>query len=119
MRPGLGQLATCLLAVLVTTAIVVFYSDNPARVGELPLLVRALLLNLGIASALVGLYFLNPLMRGRPWIYASVVLAPAMVPVFVYFLLLLPRQAGTGITVGELDLSLITDRSSNGIVKTP
>ncbi|MEX2469107.1 MAG: hypothetical protein WD396_05060 [Pseudohongiellaceae bacterium] len=117
MDLSLRQVIASLPGVLVAVAVVIFFVDNPARIGSQPLWLRALILNVAIASALSAGYFLNPLVRGRPLAYVLTVCLPAMLPAFVYFQLLLPRQAGSGISAGDLELNLITDRSSNGIVE--
>lgn len=104
-------------AMLVAVITVILIVQNPAQLGQEPLLVRALVLSLAVVAGLVVVYPFNPLFRQRPGTYAAVVCLPAIIPGFVYFLLLLPQQAGNGFSIEQIQNSLITDSSSNGIVE--
>lgn len=117
MKVSLRQLLVSLTALVLAVIIVVLIADNPVRLGQQPLLLRALVLNLAVLSALVAVYPFNPLFYQRPLGYGAVICAPALVPGFLYFLLILPGQAGDGIDVQQTENSLITDSSSNAIVE--
>jgi len=114
---SLRHILTSLLALLMTLAVVLLIAGNPARIGELPLVVRAILLGLAILAGLVAVYPFNPAFQKRPGAYAMVICLPAVLPAFIYYLVILPGQASTGITALPLQNSLITDSSSNGIVE--
>lgn len=117
MKIGLQQIAVSLTALLLAVAVVIFISENPSQIGAQPLLVRALLLSLGIVSALVAAYPLNPVFSQKPVSYIAVVCLPAIAPVFIYYLLIMPSQAGQGFAAEQLSSELITDSSSNGLVE--
>jgi len=114
MRISLQQIAVSLAALVLATAVVIFVSQNPAQIGAEPLFVRALILSLGIVSALVAVYSLNPIFSAG---YVVVVCLLAVAPVFIYYLIIMPSQAGVGFTAEQLTSELITDRSSNGLVE--
>lgn len=117
MKVGLQKIAISLAALVLAIAVVVFVSQNPSRLGAEPLLVRALLLSLGIVSALVAAYPFNPIFSQKPISYIAVVCLPAIAPVFIYYLLIMPNQAGEGFIAEQLSSELITDSSSNGLVE--
>ncbi len=117
MKVNLQQIALSIFATLVAITIVVFYSRNPGAIGNEPLLLRAVFLNLAVLAALIAVFPLYTIFRGRPLVYMFAIILPAMVPAFAYFLVYLPQQSGEGIVAAQLDASLITDRSSNGIVE--
>ncbi|MCG8412787.1 MAG: hypothetical protein MI746_01095 [Pseudomonadales bacterium] len=117
MKIELRQIVISLVALLVAVLTVIGFVRNPAAIGELPLIVRALILNLAVLAALVAAFPLNPVFRDRPGVYGLVVCLPALIPGFVYFLLLLPNQLSDGIAAEQLRSDLITDGSSNGIVE--
>ena len=117
MKISLQQIITSLAACLIAILLVIYISQNPGRIGSEPLVIRALLLSIAITAALVAVYPLNPLFIGRPGIYSGVVCLPALIPGFVFYLLLLPARAGEGIEAQQLESSLISDRSSNGIIE--
>lgn len=117
MKIELRLILISLVALLVSISTVVGFVRNPAAIGELPLVIRALILNLAVLAALVAAFPLNPVFRGRPGVYGLVVCLPALLPGFVYFLFLLPSQSGDGIVADQLRSDLITDGSSNGIVE--
>ncbi len=117
MKIKLQQIALSVFATTVAIIVVAFYSRNPGLVGSEPLIVRALLLDIAVLAALIAVYPIYTVFRGRPQIYVLAIILPAMLPAIIYFQLLLPGQAGQGIVASQLDASLITDRSSNGIVE--
>ena len=110
MKIGLQQIIIRIVALLVAIIVVVFIYENPARLGEQPLIIRALVLSLAIIAALVAVYPLNPLFVDRPGTYVGIVCMPAL-------MLLLPGKAGEGFEAEQLASSLISDRSSNGIIE--
>ena len=117
MQISLQQVVTSLVSLLIAVRVAVFISDNPGRLGEEPLVVRALILSIAIVAALVAVYPLNPLFADRPGTYAGIVCVPALIPGFIFYLFLLPGKAGQGFEAEQLATSLITDRSSNGIIE--
>ncbi|MBS24914.1 MAG: hypothetical protein CMQ28_04650 [Gammaproteobacteria bacterium] len=117
MKIGLQQIIISIVALLVAIIVVVFIYENPARLGEQPLIIRALVLSLAIIAALVAVYPLNPMFADRPGTYVGIVCIPALIPGFVFYMLLLPGKAGEGFEAEQLASSLISDRSSNGIIE--
>ena len=117
MNTNIRKIIICIAALLVAVATVVFIAQNPARIGSEPLFVRAALLSLVIVAALIAAYPFNPLFSGKPGTYAAAVCMPAIVPVLVYYFVLLPQQAGVGISAEQVTSEMITDSSSNGIIE--
>lgn len=117
MKLSLRQLLISLTALVVAVLIVVLIAQHPVRLGQQPLLLRALVLNLAVLSALVAVYPFNPLFRQRPLGYAAAICLPALLPGFLYFLVIMPGQAVDNIAVQQLENSMITDSSSNAIVE--
>ncbi|HAS48077.1 hypothetical protein N9329_04445 [Gammaproteobacteria bacterium] len=117
MNTNIRRIIICIAALLVAVAIVVFIAQNPALIGSEPLFIRAALLSLAIIAALIAVYPFNPLFLDKPGIYAAAVCMPAIVPVLVYYFVLLPQQAGVGISAEQVTSEMITDSSSNGIIE--
>lgn len=117
MRIRIHQVVISVIACMLAVAVVVYMANNAVGIGTLPLITRALILSVAIIAAMVALYPFNALFAGKPGSYALFVCLPSVVPGFVYFLLLLPQQAGTGLLAEQLQSQLITDRSSNGFVE--
>lgn len=117
MNIPLRHILLSLLALLLCLAMVLLIAGNPGRIGTLPLAVRAALLAIAIVAGLVAVYPFNPVFQKRPGAYGFVVCLPAVVPAFVYYLAIMPGQASGEITAQQLENSLITDSSSNGIVE--
>jgi len=117
MNTTLRKVIVCISALLTAVAMVVFIAQNPARIGYEPLFIRAALLSLAIVAALIAAYPFNPLFSRRPGTYAATVCIPALIPVLAYYFILLPNQAGSGLTGEQISNELITDSSSNGIIE--
>lgn len=117
MRLTLLQIASSIAALLIAMATIRYMSLNAAAMGELPLIARAAILSLAVTAALVAIYPLSSLFSSQPGTYGLFVYLPALVPGFVYYLILLPNQAGVGVTAQQVQSQLITDRSSNGIIE--
>lgn len=117
MKISLRQVVITVAALLVAIATVIYMSQNAARLGNEPLLVRALVLSIAIVTALIAMYPFNPIFTDKPGAYALTICLPAVIPGFIYFLILFPAQAGSGVTAEQLQSQLITDSSSNGIIE--
>lgn len=117
MKYSLGQIITSLLALGVAMAVVILVAGNPADFGAMPLLLRALSVNFAILALLLALYPVYAIFQFRTSVFAWAICLPAMLPALIYFLVLLPRQEGEGIEFSQLQNSLISDSSSNGIVE--
>lgn len=117
MNITLKKVIICIAALLVAVTAVVFIAQNPARIGGEPLIIRAAILSLAIVAALVAAYPFNPMFSDKPGAYALAVCLPALIPVVAYYFILLPNQAGTGLTGEQITAELITDSSSNGIIE--
>ena len=83
MKISLRQIIISATAVLIAVAIVIGFVRNPAEIGELPLVLRAIILNGAVVAALVAVFPLNPVFRDRPVAYALAVCVPAIVPGFL------------------------------------
>ena len=117
MKISLRHAITSIGASLTAILVIVFILQNPGRIGSEPLIVRALLLSIAIIAILVAVYPLNILFSGRPGTYISLICVPAVTACFVFYLILLPEKAQEGFDVQLLESSLISDRSSNGIIE--
>jgi len=111
------KLAFCLLALLVAVTVVVIIAQNPVRIGNEPLIIRASILSLAIVAALLATYPFFPLFSGKPGLFAAIICVPALIPVFAFYFILLPNQAGIGVSGVQVSNELITDSSSNGIIE--
>ena len=117
MDTTLRKIIVSISALLVSVAMVIFIAQNPSRIGSEPLFIRAALLSIAIVAALIAAYPFNPLFSGKPGIYAAIVCIPTLIPVLAYYFILLPNQAGSGLTGEQVSNELITDSSSNGIIE--
>jgi len=117
MNITLRKIVVSISALLVAVTMVVFITQNPARIGSEPLFIRAALLSFAIVVALIAAYPFNPLFSGKPGIYTTTVCIPALIPVLAYYFIVLPNQAGSGLTGEQISNELITDSSSNGIIE--
>ncbi len=113
LRQSIISLASLLLAVFLA----VFISSHGAEIGEQPLILRAILLALNILAGLISLLPFLPGFANKPLSFAFAICLPAILPGFIYYLAILPSQAGTGFEAQQLRSELITDSSSNGIVE--
>ena len=113
MKISIRQLVISLVAFLLAVSVLIGFVRNPEIVGGQVLVVRALILNFSIFAALVAVFPLYPLFYGRPGTYGLVVCLPALLPVFVYFLVLLPQQSSGGVSGEQLSSELITDALSS------
>lgn len=102
---------------MVAIAVIILITNNPAQLGDEPPVIRALVLSIAIIAALVAVFPLNPLFAGRPGTYVLTVCIPALLPGFIFYLLLLPNKSSLGFEADQLASSLISDRSSNGIIE--
>lgn len=117
MDTTLRKIIVSISALLVAVAMAIFITQNPSRIGSEPLFIRAALLSIAIVAALIAAYPFNPLFSGKPGIYAAIVCIPTLIPVLAYYFILLPNQAGSGLTGEQISNELITDSSSNGIIE--
>lgn len=117
MKFSVRQILISSSALLVAVLTVFGFSRNPALIGELPLLVRALILDFAVLAALVAAFPFYPVFRGKPGTYGLIVCLPALVPAIFYFLVLLPQSAEEALAGEQLRSDLITDGSSNAIVE--
>lgn len=117
MKVSLRQIVASLSGFVISLVVLIFILGNSATVGAEPLLVRASLVSVVILAALVAVYPFNPVFNQRPLSYIAAVCMPAIMPVFIYYVLLLPDIANEGISAEQLSSELITDSSSNGLVE--
>lgn len=117
MNVRLRKMSICIAALLVAIATIIFISQNPARIGNEPLVVRAAMLSLAVCAALIAVYPFSPFFSARPVAYVITICLPALVPVLAYYFFILPNQAGSGISAEQIQSALITDSSSNGIIE--
>jgi len=117
MKISLRQIFISVSAFLVAIITVYGFANNPASIGELPLGIRAAILDVAILAALVAVYPFYPVFRDKPGAYGLVVCLPALIPAFIYFLFLLPQRAENSLAGEQLRSDLITDGSSNAIVE--
>lgn len=117
MRLTLRQVFISLVALVTAVLTGLFMLRNEALLGEESLLLRNLVLSCAIIAMLLAVYPFIPLFRNKPGRYLLFVCLPALLPGLVYYLYLLPQQAGEGVIAAQLQSELISDRSSNGIIE--
>ncbi len=117
MKSSLRQSIISLASLILAIFLAAFLSANSAQVGAQPLALRALLLAAIIIATLVAIYPLVPGFSGKPLSFCTVICVPAILPAFVYYLLILPKQASDGFSASQSRSELITDSSSNGLVE--
>ena len=117
MKLSIRQIIISMIACMVAVLTVIYMANNGAAIGLLELPLRALILSVAIVAAMITVYPLNAMFTGKPGSYALFVCVPAILPGVVYYLFLLPQQAGTGLVAEQLQSQLISDRSSNGFVE--
>jgi hypothetical protein len=117
MKITLPQLALSALAFALAAVVLGLYSLQAAAIGEQPLWLRALLVSAVTVAVLLSVYPFQPAFRSRMGSYLTIVCLPAAVPAFIYFLAILPTQAGTGVSAQQLGSALVSDSSSNGYVE--
>ena len=106
-----------ILAAAIAIAIIILMVGNPAAFGQYSLLFRACLLNLGIIAAFSALFSLSSLyVRLDHKMFVIFILASSL-PAFIIYLAVIPLEAVDEIYLDQLDSSLLSDRSSNGIVE--
>ncbi len=117
MKISLRQLIISLASLVFAVGLVVFIAGAEAEIGNQALIVRALVLTLSMTAGLIAIYPIVPGFSGRPLTFAMAIGLPAILPVFVYYLLVMPSRASEGFTASQSRSELITDGSSNGIVE--
>lgn len=113
LRQSIISLASLMLAVF----LVIVIAGSSAEIGSQALAIRAMVLALTITAALISIYPFVPAFSSKPVSFAMVICLPAVLPAFVYYLLILPEQATEGFSASQSRSELITDGSSNGIVE--
>ena len=117
MNMTIIKIGFSIFAAAIAIAIMILMIGNPSTFGEYSLLIRACLLNLGIFACFSALFpfFLSYLKMDRK-ILAFFILASSL-PAFIFFLSVVPSKTIDEIYLDQLDSSLLSDRSSNGIIE--
>lgn len=106
-----------IFAALFAIAVLVLMTGHAGKFGEYPLFVRACVLNLAIVACLSALYpFFSSLLRTKLKFLAFIIL-PSLIPAFIFYLLIVPSRAVDELYLSQKDSSLLSDRSSNGIIE--
>jgi len=106
-----------IFAAAIAIAIMIFMIGDPATFGEYSLLIRACLLNLGIFACFSALFpFFSSYLKTDRKILALLILVSSL-PAFIFFLSVVPSKTVDEIYLDQLDSSLLSDRSSNGIIE--
>ena len=117
MKSIITKSALSILAVLLAISVMVMIVTNPAKFGEYPLFVRACALNLAIFASLIAPYiFCSSLFQIEPK-YLRLTILLSLIPAFVFYLLVMPLRAVDDLYLEQQDSSLLSDRSSNGIIE--
>ncbi|MBE66464.1 MAG: hypothetical protein CMQ30_07330 [Gammaproteobacteria bacterium] len=102
---------------LIAIASLVVITGNPGKFGEYSLFARACLVNLVIVACLIALLpFWSPLLRMKRQLMVLMILT-SWIPAFIFYLLILPSRAVNELDLDQQDSSLLSDRSSNGIIE--
>ena len=106
-----------IFASLVAIASLVVIIGNPGKFGEYSLFARSCLVNLAIVACLSALLpFWSPLLRMKRQLMVLMILT-SWIPAFIFYLLILPSRAVNELDLDQQDSSLLSDRSSNGIIE--
>ena len=102
---------------LIAIASLVVITGNPGKFGEYSLFARACLVNLVVVACLIALLpFWSPLLRMKRQLMVLMILT-SWIPAFIFYLLILPSRAVNELDLDQQDSSLLSDRSSNGIIE--
>ena len=102
---------------LIAIASLVLIIGNPGKFGEYSLFARACFVNLVIVACLIALLpFWSPLLRMKRQLMVLMILT-SWIPAFIFYLLILPSRAVNELDLDQQDSSLLSDRSSNGIIE--
>ena len=102
---------------LIAIASLVVITGNPGKFGEYSLFARACLVNLVVVACLIALLpFWSPLLRMKRQLMVLMVLT-SWIPAFTFYLIILPSRAINELDLDQQDSSLLSDRSSNGIIE--
>ena len=117
MNRAIIKVGLSVFAAAIAIAIMILMIGNPATFGEYSLLIRACLLNLGIFACFCALFpFFSSYLKIDRKILALSILASSL-PAFIFFLSVVPSKTIDEIYLDQLDSSLLSDRSSNGIIE--
>ena len=105
------------LSIFAALAALVLMIGNPGKFGEYPLFVRACVLNLAIVACFGTFYpFFSSLLRMKSKFLAFIILS-SLIPAFIFYLLIVPTTSIDELYLSQQDSSLLSDRSSNGIIE--
>ena len=117
MNRAIIKVGLSIFAAAIAIAIMILMIGTPATFGEYSLLIRACLLNLGIFACFSALFpFFSSYLTIDRKILALLILA-SFLPAFIFFLSVVPSKTIDEIYLDQLDSSLLSDRSSNGIIE--
>ena len=117
MNMAIIKIGFSIFAAAIAIAIMILMTRNPSTFGEYSLLIRACLLNLGIFACFGALFpFFSSYFKIDRKILTLVILVSSL-PAFIFFLSVVPSKAIDEIYLEQLDSSLLSDRSSNGIIE--
>lgn len=114
MNLSLRKIIVSIVALIVSITTVVYIAQNPSQLGNETLIVRAAVLALAIVAALIAVYPFNPFFATKPGAYIATVCIPAIFPVLIYYFLILPSQAGIGLSGEQLQMGLLAEGSDSG-----
>ena len=117
MKMALKQRIITIVAFSSSVFFISYISNNLEFLGERSFFVRAILINIPIFSGLVSIYPLFPFFTRRPIRYCAVICLPAIIPAFLYYLLLFPARMVGGVEALQLDSAFFSEPSSNGIIE--
>ena len=117
MRKVLIKSGSSIAGILIAIPVAVLIWQYPAVFGEYPLVVRALLFNVMVLASLGALYPFCPISL-RAWRkYQGFLFLFCCTPAFIFYLLVLPFRSLDGLSLEQQDSTLLSDRSSNGIIE--
>ena len=117
MRKVLIKSGSSIAGILIAIPVAVLIWQYPAVFGEYPLVVRALLFNVMVLASLGALYPFCPI-SPRAWRkYQGFLFLFCCIPAFIFYLLVLPFRSLDGLSLEQQDSTLLSDRSSNGIIE--
>ena len=117
MRKVLIKSVSSIASTLIAISVAFLIWRQPVVFGEYPLVLRAILLNVMVLASLGALYPFCPISL-RAWRkYQGFLFLFCCTPAFVFYLLVLPSRTLDGLSLEQQDSTLLSDRSSNGIIE--
>ena len=117
MRKVLIKSVSSIASTLVAISVAFLIWRQPVVFGEYPLVLRAILLNVMVLAILGALYPFFSINLRAVRKYQGYLFLLCCAPAFVFYLFVLPFRSLDMLSLEQQDSTLLSDRSSNGIIE--